>query len=62
MSQTIAVIDYGMGNLRPAPKAFEYVATDATVIVTSDANAFANADRVVFPGHGAARDCMAAIH
>ena len=61
MSQTIAVIDYGMGNLRSVSKAIEYVASDATVIVTSDANAIANADRVVFPGQGAARDCMAAI-
>lgn len=62
MSQTIAVIDYGMGNLRSVSKAIEHVASDATVVVTSDANAIESADRVVFPGQGAARDCMAAIH
>ena len=56
--QTIAVIDYGMGNLRSVSKAIEHVADGATVIVTNDEVAIRDADRVVFPGQGAARDCM----
>lgn len=61
MAQKIAVIDYGMGNLRSVSKAVEYVADDAEVRVTSDPRYIADADRVVFPGQGAARDCMLAI-
>ena len=57
MSQ-IVVIDYGMGNLRSVAKAVEHVAPDQSVIISSDASEIANADRVVFPGQGAARDCM----
>jgi glutamine amidotransferase len=62
MSKTIAVIDYGMGNLRSVSKAIEHVA-DARdkVVVTDDPDLILSADRVVFPGQGAARDCMAAI-
>lgn len=54
----IAVVDYGMGNLRSVAKALEHVTEGQNVIITSDADAIANADRVVFPGQGAARDCM----
>jgi glutamine amidotransferase len=61
VAQKIAVIDYGMGNLRSVSKAVEHVAGDAVVRVTDDAGWIASADRVVFPGQGAARDCMAAI-
>ncbi len=61
MSQRIAVIDYGMGNLRSVAKAVEHVAADAEVRVTDDPGYIAAADRVLFPGQGAARDCMAAI-
>lgn len=61
MAQKIAVIDYGMGNLRSVSKAVEHVARDAEVRVTDDPGYIANADRVVFPGQGAARDCMLAI-
>ena len=57
----IAVLDYGMGNLHSVSKALEHVAPKAEVIVTSDAAEVANADRVVFPGVGAIRDCMAEI-
>ncbi len=57
-NQTIAVVDYGMGNLRSVAKALEHVAGQSTVIVTNDRHAIADADRVVFPGQGAARDCM----
>jgi len=59
--QKIAVVDYGMGNLRSVSKAVEHVADDAEVRVTDDPAYIAAADRVVFPGQGAARDCMAAI-
>ena len=59
MSSVIAVVDYGMGNLRSVSKALEHVvAANQRVIVSSDANEITNADRVVFPGQGAARDCM----
>src|SRR5688572_24393072 len=54
----IAVIDYGMGNLRSVSKAIEHVAPGATVTVTSDAAVVARASRVVFPGQGAMPDCM----
>ena len=61
MAQKIAVVDYGMGNLRSVSKAVEHVAGGAEVRVTDDPAYIAAADRVVFPGQGAARDCMAAI-
>ena len=61
MSQRIAVLDYGMGNLRSVSKAIEHVAGDAEVRVTDDHEYIRKADRVVFPGQGAARDCMNAI-
>lgn len=57
MSQ-IVVVDYGMGNLRSVAKAIEHVAEKHNVVISSDADVIANADRVVFPGQGAARDCM----
>ncbi len=56
---SIAVIDYGMGNLRSVEKAVEHVAgSSARVEVTSDPAVVAGADRVVFPGQGAMPDCM----
>lgn len=58
---TVAVIDYGMGNLHSAAKALEKVAPGAKVIVTADAGTILSADRVVFPGVGAIRDCMGEI-
>ena len=59
MSSTIAVVDYSMGNLHSVSKALEHVVKDGQrVLVTSDAAEIANAERVVFPGQGAARDCM----
>ena len=62
MSRSIAVIDYGMGNLRSVSKAIEHVAGAADEVrVTDDPQWILSADRVVFPGQGAARDCMAAI-
>jgi glutamine amidotransferase len=62
MAKSIVVIDYGMGNLRSVSKAIEHVAdADDRVQVTDDPELIKSADRVVFPGQGAARDCMAAI-
>ena len=58
---TIAVIDYGMGNLRSVEKALEHVAPRARVLVTSDPREVGRADRVVFPGQGAMPDCMREI-
>ena len=55
---TIAVIDYGMGNLRSVSKALEHVAPSAAVTVTSNPDIVGRADRVVFPGQGAMPDCM----
>ena len=58
--QTVAVIDYGMGNLHSVAKALEHVGA-GKVLITSDAAVIREADRIVFPGVGAIRDCMAEI-
>lgn len=55
---TVAVVDYGMGNLRSVAKAIEHVSPDDRVLVTSSAADIARADRVVVPGQGAMPDCM----
>jgi glutamine amidotransferase len=55
---TIAVVDYGMGNLRSVAKALEHVAPKARVIITGQTSDIDAADRVVFPGQGAMPDCM----
>ncbi len=57
----IAIIDYGMGNLYSVVKAIEHVAPGACVELTDAPEAIRAADRVVFPGQGAARDCMREI-
>ena len=54
----IAIVDYGMGNLRSVSKALEHVAPAASVVVTSDPAVVHKAGRVVFPGQGAMPDCM----
>ena len=54
----IAVVDYGMGNLRSVAKALEHVAPAKVIAVTSDPAAILAAERVVFPGQGAMPDCM----
>ena len=56
----IALLDYGMGNLHSAAKALEHVG--ATVDVTNDPKLIAQADKIVFPGVGAMRDCMQGMH
>ena len=54
----VAVIDYGMGNLRSVSKAIEHVAPGMSVVVTGDPAEVSRAGRVVFPGQGAMPDCM----
>jgi glutamine amidotransferase len=54
----IAVVDYGMGNLRSVSKALEHVAPDAEVTLTADPEAIRSSERVVVPGQGALPDCM----
>jgi glutamine amidotransferase len=59
--QTVAIIDYGSGNLHSAHKAFERSAReagcDAHIVVTADAGVVLKADRIVLPGVGAFADC-----
>jgi glutamine amidotransferase len=54
----IAIVDYGMGNLRSVAKALEHVAPSATVRISSDPIEIRAAERIVFPGQGAMPDCM----
>jgi len=54
----IAIVDYGMGNLRSVHKALEHVAPDLSIIVTSDPRVVNRAKRVVVPGQGAMPNCM----
>lgn len=61
MAIDIAVVDYGMGNLRSVSKALEHVAPKKRVVVTSDAHEIEAARQVVFPGQGAMPDCMREI-
>ncbi len=58
---TIAIIDYGMGNLHSIAKAVEHVAADSQVTVTSNAQDILSAERVIFPGVGGIGHCMQAI-
>jgi len=61
MAQNIVIIDYGMGNLHSVHSAIQKVAHNAKIIVTDNPDLIEQADRVIFPGQGAARDCMKAI-
>lgn len=55
---SIAVVDYGMGNLRSVAQALNHVAESRKVVVTSNPAEIAAASHVVFPGQGAMPDCM----
>ena len=55
---SIAVIDYGMGNLRSVAKALVHVAPGRDIVVTSDPKAIRDAERVVLPGQSAMPDCI----
>jgi glutamine amidotransferase len=61
--RTVAVVDYGMGNLRSVSQAVQHVATQTEfkVIVTQDPQEVFRAERVVLPGQGAMPDCMAEL-
>ena len=60
MTRTVAVVDYGMGNLRSVSQAVAHAArfADVRVIVTANPEEVFAAERVVLPGQGAMRDCM----
>lgn len=58
---TVAVIDYGMGNLHSIAKALQQAEPDCDVNITANPDRILTADRVVFPGVGAIRDCMQAL-
>ena len=62
--RTVAVIDYGMGNLRSVAQAVMAAAhgTDVNVVITSSPDEVHAAERVVLPGQGAMRDCMRELH
>ena len=62
MTQTVALIDYGSGNLRSAEKALVRAAAGtAEIVVTNDPDTVAQADRIVLPGVGAFAACMSAL-
>ena len=58
MAQTIAIVDYGMGNLRSVYQAFHHVAPDANVVIAHTPEEIISAERVVLPGQGAMPDCI----
>ncbi len=64
MTRSVAVVDYGMGNLRSVSQALLHVAADSglEVVVTHRPDEVMNAERVVLPGQGAMRDCMRQLH
>jgi glutamine amidotransferase len=65
LSATVALIDYGSGNLRSAEKALARAASESgtghEILVTSDSNRVADAERIVLPGVGAFADCMRGV-
>ena len=66
MSERVAIIDYGSGNLHSATKAFERAAREAglatEILLTADADIVRRADRIVLPGDGAFPHCHAQLH
>ena len=60
MNDTIAIIDYGMGNLRSVQKAFEKIGVKATI--TNDKKEIQNASKIILPGVGAFKDAMANLN
>jgi imidazole glycerol-phosphate synthase subunit HisH len=57
----IAVVDYGMGNLRSVAKALKHVAPDRSIVVSADPAVIREARRVVLPGQSAMPDCMKSL-
>jgi len=62
MTLDVAIVDYGMGNLRSVYNAFRHIAPEQSVAITSDAQAVHDARRVVVPGQSAMPDTMAALN
>ncbi|SMN13674.1 Imidazole glycerol phosphate synthase amidotransferase subunit [Bathymodiolus heckerae thiotrophic gill symbiont] len=60
--QSIAIVDYGMGNVRSVQKALEHVAPNDKIFLTDDVGLITDADRIVFPGQGAMGACMRALN
>jgi glutamine amidotransferase len=58
LAQTIAIVDYGMGNLRSVYQAFHHVAPDDKVLIAHKPEDIRSSNRVVLPGQGAMPDCM----
>jgi glutamine amidotransferase len=58
LAQTIAIVDYGMGNLRSVYQAFHHVAPDDKILIAQKPEDIRSANRVVLPGQGAMPDCM----
>lgn len=61
-ASSVVIIDYGMGNLHSVSSALSHVSPDSHVQISADREHILSADKVVFPGVGAIRDCMAEIH
>ncbi len=63
---TVAIVDYGSGNLRSAAKAFERAARESSsghdIVVSGDPRVVEQADRIVLPGVGAFADCRAGLY
>lgn len=57
----VAIIDYGMGNLHSVASALQHVSPASEIIITANPDEIAAAERIIFPGVGAMRDCMAEI-
>ncbi|HSW06272.1 imidazole glycerol phosphate synthase subunit HisH [Aquabacterium sp.] len=64
MARTVAVVDYGMGNLRSVSQAVQHVAVGSgfEVVITQRPEDVFAAERIVLPGQGAIRDCMRELH
>lgn len=60
-ASSVVIIDYGMGNLHSVSSALSHVSPGSHVQISADREAILSADKVVFPGVGAIRDCMAEI-
>ncbi|MFT6791467.1 MAG: glutamine amidotransferase [Cellvibrionaceae bacterium] len=58
---SVAIIDYGMGNLHSVASALAHISPDSDIRIVDQAEYILSADRVIFPGVGAIRDCMAEI-
>jgi len=58
---SVAIIDYGMGNLHSVASALGHISPNSQITITADPQIIENADRIIFPGVGAIRDCMAEI-